>query len=546
MRARSRLIRLVLLALVMATAVPLRAQEGRAVQQAAGAERLLARSRVVVGGTIFESKTIALQPDDLDVADAEMPRPPVQVRLSIVNFDEAVFGPASGTTSDPAVKRQLLTALLARKVSDVERLRELTAVQRKKLELAGRGDLYRLFEQIEDLRSRCQAVGQQDQEQNAMTLLLEWGKSVSREIQPLKAALAAGPFGERSLFAKTLTGMISPAELAEYRRQQSSAASQPAQPLNEGVRLPVPLGIADRNARLAEVLAEWEKAASRIDRLDCQFNRFKYDRTFGVEWRSAGALAIEKSGSAVYRITPDPIKPGEMSKKLAAGGAPYTLKSGEPERWHWTGKSVIWVNEKTRTFEEFVLPGNVRRGEFEPDPPPLPQEAAEGAGPRRAKGSPTPQREKSPRQTEGPAVGELVTGAILGFAVTVMISNAELSGFDWVEAISQFPLPRPFLLRMQVGDLKDRFQIELKSETDTEIWLAFTPKNKKDQANLTNAILILSKDRYQPKALKMIDPTGSESVHVFKNVQINRRGPVDDLERPDLHGYRRLRNEAAR
>jgi hypothetical protein len=469
MRARSRLIRLVLLAIVMATAVPLRAQEGRAVQQVAGAERLLARSRVVVGGAIFESKTIALQPDDLDAGDAGMPRPPVQVRLSIVNFDEAVFGPASGTTFDPAVKRQLLTALLARKVSDVERVCELTADQRKKLELAGRGDLYRLFEQIEDLRLRCQAVCEHDQEQNAMTLLLEWGKSVLREIQPLKAALGTGPFGERSLFAKTLAGMISPGQLAEFRRQQAISASQPAQPLNGGGRPAVPLPHADRNARLAEVLAEWEKAASRIDRLDCQFTRFKYDRTFEVEWRGKGSLVVEKTGRAMYRIEPEPIQPAAVGKKLGAGGAPYTLKSDTIERWHWTGKSLIHVSEIERTFEEI----------------------------------------------------------------------------DW-EAVRQFPLASPFLLGMPAAEMKDRFQIELKSETDTEVWLAWTPKKKKDQENLTQAILILSKDQYRPRALKMLDPTGAETVHVFKDVEINRPDHAGRLGQPNLQGYRRVLNEPAR
>ncbi len=304
-----------------------------------------------------------------------------------------------------------------------------------------------------------------------MTLLLEWGKSVSREIQPLKAPLVIGPFGKRSLFDKALAGMISPGQLAEFRRQQSIATAQPAQPLNGGVRPPLALAIARPNANLAEVLAEWEKAASRIDRLDCQFSRFKYDRTFEVEWRGKGSLALERTGRATYRIEPEPIKPGAVGNKRGADGATYKLKSDEPDRWHWTGKSVIRVNEKTRTFEELVLPGN---------------------------------------------------------------------------AFSQLPLPRPFLLGMPAAELKDRFQIELKKETDTEVWLEFVPRLAKDQANLTKAILILSKDQYRPKALKMLDPVGAETVHVFKDVQVNRRGPVDDLERPNLHDYRRILNEPAR
>jgi hypothetical protein len=99
---------------------------------------------------------------------------------------------------------------------------------------------------------------------------------------------------------------------------------------------------------------------------------------------------------------------------------------------------------------------------------------------------------------------------------------------------------------MSARELKNRFQIELKKETDTEVWLEFTPRLAKDRANVSKAVLILAKNGYRPMALKIVDPTDAEMVHVFKDVQINRRGPVEDLERPNLRGYRRVLNEPAR
>jgi hypothetical protein len=127
--------------------------------------------------------------------------------------------------------------------------------------------------------------------------------------------------------------------------------------------------------------------------------------------------------------------------------------------------------------------------------------------------------------------------------------SAAISKVDWAgvfDGIGEFPLARPFLLGMNAADLTERFQVDLKQETDTEVRLEFIPKLKKEQANITKAILILSKDGYRPRALKTLDPTGCETVHVFKDVQINPRGLVEDLEHPNLNGYRRVLNEPAR
>jgi hypothetical protein len=111
--------------------------------------------------------------------------------------------------------------------------------------------------------------------------------------------------------------------------------------------------------------------------------------------------------------------------------------------------------------------------------------------------------------------------------------------------MAEFPIGRPFLLGLSVADLTERFHVALKKETDREIWLEFVPKIEKDRANISNAVLILSKDRYQPVAVKTVDPTGAEIVHVFKDVKINPRGPVESLEQPNLRGYRRVLNEVA-
>jgi hypothetical protein len=494
--------------------------------------------RTNVGGLLVQGTFVV---DSGDEDDPETRRRQKQVTLSVANFDEAVYRQTpSGPTPGPDQVRQRLAALLARKLGDVERLCQLTHAQRQKLELAGRGDRHRLFERVEEFRLKSRTVCEPDDQTSEMDTLLNWAKGLLREVQPLKVALASDPFGVGSLFSKTLAGMISPAQLAEFRQQQATASQSALSAVGAG--LPAPLTPAERDARLAIILAEWEKASSKVERLDCQFLRFKYDRTFEVEWRGRGSLAIEKLGRAMYQIGPDAIQPGAVGNKRGTNGVLYELKSEAFERWHWTGNKVIKVSEKERTYEELSLAKNEKTGEFQPEPPALPEEAAPSEEPPRRKDSDAPAKQRQ-RRGEGASLGELVIGVAGGVVVASAASKIDWAGV--FEAIGEFPLARPFLLGMNAADLTKRFQVDLKQETDTEIRLEFIPKREKDRAMISKTLLILSKDRYQPVAIKTVDPTGAEIVHVFKDVKINPRGPVESLEQPNLRGYRRVLNEVA-
>jgi hypothetical protein len=109
-----------------------------------------------------------------------------------------------GSTGDTDSARAYLESLLQRKVDDINQVRKLSPAQRKKLILAGRGDIKRLFDRIEDERKEFHRL-RTDADQCGEFL---------RELQPLRVTIRQGPFDFGSIFAKTLKKMLDEGQLA--------------------------------------------------------------------------------------------------------------------------------------------------------------------------------------------------------------------------------------------------------------------------------------------------------------------------------------------
>jgi TIGR03009 family protein len=104
--------------------------------------------------------------------------------------------------------------------------------------------------------------------------------------------------------------------------------------------------------------------------------------------------------------------------------------------------------------------------------------------------------------------------------------------------------PLPFLFGMKADKAKLRYKLSLRKidKEKNEIWLDVIPRWPGDSANWSKATVIIEAKTYKPRAVKLLDPTGSESVHLFRNVVVNeRRGFFDkDPFRPNLRGYKRV------
>jgi hypothetical protein len=237
-----------------------------------------------------------------------------------------------------------------------------------------------------------------------------------------------------------------------------------------------PAKVEEPAPEIDQMLAEWEKAASKIRRIDAQFTRFRYDRTFEVEKRGEGTIVIELPRRARYQLLPANIPPAAVGKRFAKGGDPFALNADGPECWHYTGTKLIKINEKERSYETIDVPANGR-----------------------------------------------------------------IQFFQEVDVLDTFFLARPFLVGMPAEELREQFAIDILKEAPGEIRLKLLPRQKNIAANIAQAILILDRETWLTKGMKIQDPTGAEVVHVFKNVRISGNpGTSDDLSEPNLDGYREV------
>src|SRR5262249_4948471 len=94
----------------------------------------------------------------------------------------------------PVDPRRYLSWRLDLRIQSASRECELTATQKEKLRLAGQGDVKRFLEQVEQRRAEFEEKRHVYRE----------GLAMLRGLAPLTKVYRKGPFGEGSLFAKTL------------------------------------------------------------------------------------------------------------------------------------------------------------------------------------------------------------------------------------------------------------------------------------------------------------------------------------------------------
>jgi hypothetical protein len=124
----------------------------------------------------------------------------VQPGVNGDQIDQWVFGRFGGSGG----ARNKLDSSLSLRIDDLERTCGLTEFQKKKLRLAGRGDIKRFFDHVEDLK-RKYAQGQ-----NVA------GANVWQEVQPLQVEINSGFFGDDSIYAKTIRRTLSGDQAARF------------------------------------------------------------------------------------------------------------------------------------------------------------------------------------------------------------------------------------------------------------------------------------------------------------------------------------------
>jgi hypothetical protein len=118
------------------------------------------------------------------------------------HFDQVVFQ----NDRNAAGARKRMDALLALQVEDLDRACKLTAAQKQKLLLMGRGDIKRFFDRYETLKQRFHGV-KHDQQRL---------QQVWQDARPLQIAVQAGFFHDESLLHKALHRTLDAEQTARY------------------------------------------------------------------------------------------------------------------------------------------------------------------------------------------------------------------------------------------------------------------------------------------------------------------------------------------
>jgi hypothetical protein len=124
-------------------------------------------------------------------------------QIGDVAFDKLVFG----VVADAAAGRTQLDKLLTFRIDSMQEFCALTPAQRKKLWLAGGGDITRFMGRVESLREQIQNPPDAERRQACI-----------EEARALHSFFNSGVFGRNSIFAKTTRSVLSPEQLARFAR----------------------------------------------------------------------------------------------------------------------------------------------------------------------------------------------------------------------------------------------------------------------------------------------------------------------------------------
>ncbi len=136
-----------------------------------------------------------------DVEEAVV-APQQQFMIGEENFNAWVFGNAR----DPNTAKSKLETQFKLQVDEIGRVAKLSDGQKKKLELAARGDMKRFFDLVEDKRRSFQLV---KNDQNKFNEFYQ-------ELRPLQTKINAGLFDDDSFYAKTVKRTLDPDQNLSY------------------------------------------------------------------------------------------------------------------------------------------------------------------------------------------------------------------------------------------------------------------------------------------------------------------------------------------
>jgi hypothetical protein len=184
--------------------------------------------------------------DAIEPPQAVMPAVVVrQAQFNPEQIDQWVFSRWGGA----AATRARLDANLGLRIDDLDRACSITEVQKKKLKLAGLGDIKRYYDRVEDLKRKYATSAKQG----------NFNNNIWQEMQPLQIELNNGVFDDDSIFVKTVKNTLSGDQVRRYEDLMRRRADERrrATVLLFVVQVDKALGLSEiERGRLVELLEE--------------------------------------------------------------------------------------------------------------------------------------------------------------------------------------------------------------------------------------------------------------------------------------------------
>jgi hypothetical protein len=132
------------------------------------------------------------------------------------NFEQWVFQRGGGTVQNAASARKELDRSLLLNIQNIDRVCKLTEAQKKKLQLAGRGDIKRFYDHYEVVKKKFHRLKPKQQDDNDWQ---EHWNELWQDINPLQMSFQNGLFHEDSLLHKSLRHTLTAEQLPRYQAQ---------------------------------------------------------------------------------------------------------------------------------------------------------------------------------------------------------------------------------------------------------------------------------------------------------------------------------------
>jgi len=129
---------------------------------------------------------------------------------NVEQVDQWVFARMGGS----AAARSRLESLLAIRIDDIERACAVSEAQKKKLKLAGLGDIKRFYDRVEEAKRKLLGINSGP---NA---------NIWQDVQPLQIEIQTGIFGDDSMFHKTIKKALTDEQAARYEALLSQRSQE--------------------------------------------------------------------------------------------------------------------------------------------------------------------------------------------------------------------------------------------------------------------------------------------------------------------------------